>query len=74
MKIKESYIVNSFSELEDILCEFDDGLTRFCLELDCPGVLCPLLTTGEMDGDLVASGEREGVNDGVIAAEVRLDS
>ena len=32
------------------------------------------LTTGDIDGLLVANGDRDGVNDGVNAGEVKLDS
>ena len=74
------YIVNSLSELlEEMLCEVEPrelrgGLDRLCRELDFPGVVCPLLTTGEMDGDRVARGDSDGVREGVMAADVKLDS
>ena len=38
------------------------------------GVAPPLLTTGEMEGDLVARGDSDGVREGVMAADVRPDS
>lgn len=68
------YMVNSLSEPEDTLWVLEDLWVKFCLELDFPGVVWPLLTTGEIDGDLVARGDKDGVKEGVMTADVRLDS
>lgn len=47
---------------------------RFCLDVDLPGVVWPLLTTGDMEGERLARGDKDGVKEGVMTAEVRLDS
>ena len=67
--------MNSRSLVSDRLCEVDTRLVSAWRELDLPGVVPPpLLTPGEMEGDRVARGDSEGVSEGLMAAEVRLDS